>query len=56
MPRLPRVNLVGFPQHIVQRGHNRAATFFGEDDYHCYLHWLKQSADKYGCAVHAYAL
>ena len=56
MPRRPRVNLVGYPQHIVQRGHNRAATFFGEDDCHCYLHWLKQSADKYGCAIHAYAL
>ena len=56
MPRRPRVNLVGYAQHIVQRGHNRAATFFGEDDYHCYLHWLKQSADKYGCAIHAFAL
>jgi putative transposase len=56
MPRRPRVNLVGYPQHIVQRGHNRAATYFGEDDYHCYLHWLKDSADKYDCAIHAYAL
>ena len=56
MPRRPRVNLVGYPQHIVQRGHNRAASFFGEDDYHCYLHWLKEGADKYGCAIHAYAL
>ena len=56
MPRRPRVNLVGYPQHIVQRGHNRAASFFGEDDYQCYLHWLKEGADKYGCAIHAYAL
>ena len=56
MPRRPRVNLVGYPQHIVQRGHNRAASFFGEDDYHCYLHWLKESADKYGCDIHTYAL
>ena len=56
MPRRPRVNLVGYPQHIVQRGHNRAATFFADDDYHCYLHWLKDSATKYGCDIHAYAL
>jgi len=56
MPRRPRVNLIGFPQHIVQRGHNRAATFFGDEDYHCYLHWLKDAAAKYGCDIHAYAL
>ena len=56
MPRRPRVNLVGYPQHIVQRGHNRAATFFADDDYHCYLHSLKDSATKYGCDIHAYAL
>lgn len=56
MPRRPRVNLIGYPQHIVQRGHNRAATFFADEDYYCYLHWLKESAVKYGCAIHAYAL
>ncbi len=56
MPRRPRVNLVGYPQHIVQRGHNRAANFFGEEDYHCYLHRLKDSAGIYGCDLHAYAL
>ena len=56
MPRRPRVNLIDCPQHIVQRGHNRAACFFGEEDYHCYLHWLKDAAAKYGGDVHAYAL
>ena len=56
MPRRPRVNLVGHPQHVVQRGHNREACFFAEEDYRFYLHWLRESARKYGCAVHAYIL
>ena len=30
MPRRPRVNLVGHPQHAVQRGHNREACFFAD--------------------------
>ena len=51
MPRRPRVNLVGYPQRIVQRGHNRAASFFGEEDYHCYLRWLNESATKYRCEI-----
>jgi len=50
MPRRPRVNLVGHPQHVVQRGHNREACFFAEEDYRFYLHWLRESAKKYGCA------
>jgi len=29
MPRRLRDNLIGYPQHIVQRGHNRVASFFG---------------------------
>ncbi len=40
----------------MQRGHNRAACFFAEEDYRFYLHWLKLGAEKYGCAVHAYVL
>lgn len=56
MPRRPRVNLVGHPQHVVQRGHNREACFFAEEDYQFYLHWLHRGAGKYDCAIHAYVL
>ncbi len=56
MPRRPRIYLAGHPQHIVQRGHNRAACFFAEEDYRFYLHWLRLGAKKYGCAIHAYVL
>ncbi len=39
----PRIQLNGVPLHIVQRGHNREACFFGEEDYTSYLHWLGET-------------
>ena len=56
MPRRPRIELAGMPQHLVQRGVNRSPCFFAEEDYHCYLHWLKEAAAKWRCAIHAYVL
>ena len=48
--RRPRVNHVGYPPYIVQRRRNRAASGFGENDYHGYLYRLnEESATKYGC-------
>ena len=56
MPRKPRINLVGIPQHIVQRGNNREACFYAEEDYRRYLDNLQTSAKKYDCRIHAYVL
>ena len=42
------------PLHIVQRGHNRDACFFGEDDFHAYRHWLGEALKTSGCLLHAY--
>ncbi|MDP3033399.1 MAG: transposase [Rhodocyclaceae bacterium] len=56
MPRRPRIHLAGLPLHIVQRGHNRDACFFGEDDYLAYRHWLGEALDSSGCRLHAYVL
>ncbi|MBK6741514.1 MAG: transposase [Hydrogenophilales bacterium] len=56
MPRRHRIQLPGLPLHLVQRGVNREPCFFAEEDYHCYLHWLKKSAADYHCALHAYVL
>jgi putative transposase len=44
------------PQHLIQRGNNRQATFFAEEDYRCYLDWLADAAKKYDCRIHAYVL
>jgi putative transposase len=56
MPRRPRIHLPGLPLHVVQRGHNRDACFFAEDDYLAYLHWLAESLQGTGCKLHAYVL
>jgi len=34
MPRRPRLKLAAIPLHFIQRGNNRGACFFAEDDYH----------------------
>jgi len=44
------------PQHLIQRGNNRHATFFAEEDYRNYLDWLADGARKYECRIYAYVL
>jgi len=56
VPRRARLSLPSIPWHIIQRGNNRSACFFAEDDYQFYLHYLKEYASDFGCAVHAYVL
>ena len=56
MARLARLNLSGIPQHVVQRGNNRQACFFTEQDYTVYLSKLKEYSQKYHVAVHSYVL
>ena len=56
MPRRARLSLPGIPWHIIQRGNNRSVCFHAEEDYQFYLHYLKEFADKFDCAVHAYVL
>jgi putative transposase len=54
MPRRARIHLPGLPLHIVQRGHNREACFFTEEDYLAYRHWLGEALAATGCRLHAY--
>ena len=54
MARKTRICPAGFTQHVVQRGNNRSACFANDDDYIAYAHWLKEGAEKYGIAVHAW--
>lgn len=56
MPRRARIRFPGIPQHVIQRGNNRAACFFADDDYRYYLQCLSEGTQRYGCAVHAYVL
>jgi len=54
MPRKPRMYLPGVPCHVIQRGNNRDATFFAEQDYQFYLVCLYEAARKYHVKIHAY--
>ncbi len=56
MPRRARLAVAGIPWHIIQRGVNRGACFFAEDDYQFYLHYLREYSRDFGCDVHAYVL
>ncbi len=56
MPRRPRLAPPGVPLHLIQRGNNRQACFFADEDYRFYLEWLTEYASKSGCLIHAYVL
>ena len=56
MHRRPRIHIDGLPLHIVQRGHNRAACFFGDQDRLAYLGWLHEALVRERCRMHAYVL
>jgi putative transposase len=44
------------PVHIIQRGNNRGACFFADDDHELTLAHLRELAARFECAVHAYCL
>jgi putative transposase len=48
--------LAGVPCHVVQRGNNRDACFFTEDDYRFYLEALGDACRRYQVDLHAYVL
>ena len=56
MPRKARFYLPGVPAHVIQRGNNRQAVFFADEDYQAYLNWLKAGSRVHGCVIHAYVL
>jgi putative transposase len=56
MPRPPRLELPGVAHHVVQRGNNRSACFFGDADRRFYLKCLEEAARRRRCDVHAYVL
>lgn len=56
MARRPRLDVPDVPQHIVQRGINRAACFFEPWHRHFYLGLLRDAAQAADLAIHAYVL
>lgn len=56
MARLPRLDLPGIPQHIVQRGNNRLPCFLDDHDRRRYRQLLHEALLATDCALHAYVL
>ncbi|MEZ5524661.1 MAG: transposase [Pseudomonadales bacterium] len=54
MPRRFRGSLPNIPHHIIQRGNNRSACFYGEENYLLFLEWLSCYAKETDCELHAY--
>jgi putative transposase len=44
------------PRHVMQRRSDGMPCFFNDEDYLVYLDCLKDAAERYECAVHAYVL
>ena len=56
MPRRARLAIAGVPWHIIQRGNNRSACFFTNEDRFYYLDQLQRQSKKFGCRIHAYCM
>ncbi len=54
MPRKPRMYLADVPCHVIQRGNNRNACFFTDDDYLYYRDVLRDACQRYCVQAHAY--
>jgi putative transposase len=53
---MPRLDLSGAAQHVIQRGNDRKPCFFRELDYIRYLQDLRDASLRFNCAVHAFVL
>lgn len=56
MARKPRLYPPAWPAHVVQRSHDRASCFFGDEDHLTYLHYLGAAVRRFAVAVHGYVL
>jgi putative transposase len=56
MSRLPRPDIAGMAQHVVQRGNDRMPCFVDDVDRQLYLTALRDASLRYRCAIHAYVL
>jgi putative transposase len=54
MPRRNRDCPPGVAIHVIQRGNNRQICFTEEADIKAYANWLREGAEKYSIAIHAW--
>jgi putative transposase len=51
---MPRYTVPGQPQHVIQRGNNRAAVFSDANDHLVFAEWLADACVRHDCDIHAY--
>ncbi|MFB3892026.1 MAG: transposase [Phycisphaerae bacterium] len=56
MPRGPRIVVPGYPHHVTQRGNNRQAVFFVDEDRRFFMDQLFEAAERHGLTVESYCL
>lgn len=56
MARKPRFNLPGMPQHVIQRGNDRQACFYAQEDFQRYMKILGEESAACDCVIHAFVL
>ncbi len=56
MPRRPRIVYDNSTVHLIQRGNNRSACFFADEDYTFYLQQLALACKTHAIDLHAYVL
>lgn len=56
MAKMARVEAVGYPHHVIQRGNRRQNVFFSDEDKREYLRILKLQSDLFGLKTWVYCL
>ena len=56
MPRQPRIDFPGLPQHLIVRGNDRQPIFFNAEDRLHFLKCLGEARARRRCDVHAFVL
>lgn len=56
MPRMARVVIPDLPHHVVQRGNNRQAVFFTDDDRRLYLTLLREQSHRHELTIRGFCL
>ncbi len=56
MAKMARVEAVGYPHHVIQRGNRRQDVFFSDADKREYLRILKLQSDLFGLKIWVYCL
>ena len=56
VPRPPRLDLPGVPQHVMVRGNNKSSMFFSDRDRRLFLRYLEEGLEKSHSALHAFVL